>query len=294
VILHFDAKYRVDQVTDLFGHLIETEDGVPAKDTEEAAIRREVRRADLLKMHAYRDAIRRSVGAYVLYPGDESANGEAARYAEYRELLPGIGAFTFRPSADGDAIGTPVLRGFLDQVLDHVAGRLSRHERGRYWLQEIYGRYQVSDSSPFALGQPSRNTTVLLGYVKSAEHWLWIQERMTYNVRTLGRRGGIAANADILYSQLLVLYAPSLNLVAVARIVSAPERLSKGMMRAAGYPSPQSDYLCVQISGLTRETSLRNVAAADIDRAASELTGRVGQPVGITWGRLCSAVGVAC
>ena len=29
------------------------------------------KRADLLKMHAYRDAIRRSAGAYVLYPGSE-------------------------------------------------------------------------------------------------------------------------------------------------------------------------------------------------------------------------------
>src|SRR5829696_8253469 len=29
------------------------------------------KREDLLKMHAYRDAIRRSAGAYVLYPGDQ-------------------------------------------------------------------------------------------------------------------------------------------------------------------------------------------------------------------------------
>ena len=28
--------------------------------------------ADLLKMHAYKDAIRRTGGAYVLYPGDKS------------------------------------------------------------------------------------------------------------------------------------------------------------------------------------------------------------------------------
>jgi uncharacterized protein len=292
VILHFDAKYRVDQVTDLFSHLVEAEDALSAQDTEEVAIRREVKRADLLKMHAYRDAIRRSVGAYVLYPGDDNASGEAARYVEYRELLPGIGAFTFRPSADGEAIGTPVLRGFLDQVLDHVAGRLSRHERGRYWLRETYGRYEVSERSLLALGQPTSDTTVLLGYVKSAEHWRWIQERMTYNVRTPGRRGGIPENADILYSQLLVLYAPSLNVVALARIVAAPEQLSKATMSATGYPSPRSDYLCVQIAGLARESLLCQVVAADVERVASELTGRTGQPVGITWGRLCSSLGV--
>jgi predicted component of viral defense system (DUF524 family) len=32
--------------------------------------------ADLLKMHAYKDAIRRTGGAYVLYPGDKSINQE--------------------------------------------------------------------------------------------------------------------------------------------------------------------------------------------------------------------------
>ena len=32
------------------------------------------RREDLLKMHAYRDAIRRTAGAYVLFPGNESVS----------------------------------------------------------------------------------------------------------------------------------------------------------------------------------------------------------------------------
>ena len=39
------------------------------------------RRDDLLKMHAYRDAIRRSAGAYVLFPGTSTPH----RFREYVE-----------------------------------------------------------------------------------------------------------------------------------------------------------------------------------------------------------------
>jgi predicted component of viral defense system (DUF524 family) len=291
VILHFDAKYRINQVSELFGQLIAAEQR-SEQDLEEISLRGGVKRADLLKMHAYRDAIRRSVGAYVLYPGNNDVTGEASCYTEYRELLPGIGAFSFRPSNDGDPVGARVLRAFLDQVLDHLAGRLSRHERGRYWIQETYVRNQISQQSAsvFAIGRPRADTTVLLGYVKSAKHWAWIQERMTYNVRTEGRRGGVSSNADILYSQLLVLYAPSIDVVALARIVSAPERISQSMIRATGYPEPVSDYLCVQIAALMTEPLLGGVTAADIGRLAQELSGRRGRPVGVAWSRLCSAL----
>src|SRR5204862_239446 len=105
----------------------------------DALTRGGVLRADLLKMHAYRDAIRRSAGAYVLYPGgDAEANREP--FKEYHELLPGLGAFILRPAEHGEPTGAPVLRGFISQVLDHVAMRLTQHERGRYWLEDVYGR----------------------------------------------------------------------------------------------------------------------------------------------------------
>ena len=63
--VHFDAKYRADQLLELLGS--------DESDSEEldpdAPIGAVAKRADLLKMHAYRDAIRRSVGSYILYPG---------------------------------------------------------------------------------------------------------------------------------------------------------------------------------------------------------------------------------
>ena len=52
------------------------------------------KKADLLKMHTYKDAIRRTAGAYILYPGTE---GQYTR-SGFHELIPGLGAFSIRPS----------------------------------------------------------------------------------------------------------------------------------------------------------------------------------------------------
>lgn len=65
VHIHFDAKYRVD-----FGKAIFGDDSDEEVIHDHAESQREpptaAKYADLLKMHAYRDAIRRTGGAYVL------------------------------------------------------------------------------------------------------------------------------------------------------------------------------------------------------------------------------------
>ena len=59
------------------------------------------RKSDLYKMHTYRDAILGTRGAYVLYPGRESARSVFVRQrsSAYRERygVPSIGAFPLRP-----------------------------------------------------------------------------------------------------------------------------------------------------------------------------------------------------
>lgn len=283
VILHFDAKYRVNAIQELFGQ------DEPAG--EPGLARLGAKRSDLLKMHAYRDAIHRSAGAYILYPGDDSPQNNQ-KYMEYRELLPGLGAFVLRPSVSGEVTGAATLRAFIGEVLDHVAQRFSRHERGRFWTEETFHKYTPGEQHPFPFGPPHNDTTVLLGYVKSVDHWAWIQRCLTYNVRTEERRGGIAENADLLHSQLLVLYGPSIDIVAVARIVSSPQRVSQVQMQAAGYPGPRGEYLCIHLSGLSTEGPLRDVSASSIEQLAAGRTGRLGQPVGIPWGQLTKALGI--
>ena len=101
--LHFDAKYRLNNLSEVLGV-----QGGPQRD-------------DLLKMHAYRDAIRHTQGAYVIYPG--SAADLAAQEQGQPNLmfagdgpLPSLGAFALMPS-DDEVKGMPALSIFLDSVV---------------------------------------------------------------------------------------------------------------------------------------------------------------------------------
>ncbi|WP_080432163.1 DUF2357 domain-containing protein [Burkholderia ubonensis] len=284
IALHFDAKYRVDFVREIFG----ANNGEEGTDTSELPTRLErggPLRADLLKMHAYRDAIHRTAGAYVLYPGGDD-EGDGHRYPEYHELLPGLGAFVLRPTDTGIASGAPALRRFINDVLDHVATRLTKHERGRYWLREAYDSSLLGRSSQLLMPPP--DASVLLGFVKSHEHWRWIRERKSYNVRTEGRRGGVHAGAALLSSQLLLLYCPSTQEVALARIVSDAEEVSETGMIAAGYPTPRGDYWCVQIQWLAHNQWLQGLSPNSIDSYVRNLGLEYGEPTRVSWSEILS------
>ena len=132
VWLHFDAKYRVEFAAEQFAQPDE-HDGAIAAEAEAIERLARSKREDLLKMHAYRDAIRRSAGAYVIYPGDE----QRAPFMEHHEVLPGLGAFPLRPGAAGD-VGATALDRFLEDVIDHVTDRATQHERSRFWRTVIH------------------------------------------------------------------------------------------------------------------------------------------------------------
>lgn len=283
VVLHFDAKYRVDFVKELFGTEgdLGNEEVGGAAPSSPVLSRGGALRSDLLKMHAYRDAIRRTAGAYVLYPGGDSEL-ERPPFSEFHELLPGLGAFVLRPTDTGMASGTMTLHRFLSDVFDHVATRLTAHERSRYWLGEVYGKPAPASDAP-DLGAPPPDASVLLGYVKSRDHWSWIMRRKTYNVRTEERRGGVRSDAALLQSQLLLLYCPALEQLALARIVSDAERISHQGMRAMGYPNPTNDYWCVQLSLLTRTDWVAGLSASHIARHVEEMGQARGAPVQVSW-----------
>lgn len=93
-------KFEINSVSfdgKSYQHLIEpTNDGlnVMLKSGKQTALkgtytkRNTYKNVYLLKMHAYKDAIRRSGGAYILYPG---ATNETFR--GFQEIIPGLGAF---------------------------------------------------------------------------------------------------------------------------------------------------------------------------------------------------------
>ena len=135
VHIHLDAKYRVENLDALFGG--RDSDDV---DEEEPKSPGNYKRQDLLKMHAYRDAIKRSEGAYVLYPGDEncrlaqfrSEKAGADRWPHtmwgFHEILPGLGAFAIAPDEEGEAHGLRELGIFLDEILANLCNRASLRE----------------------------------------------------------------------------------------------------------------------------------------------------------------------
>jgi len=127
VHVHFDAKYRVEDIEGLFG--------TEAADDADDEVEGNYKRQDLLKMHAYRDAIKRSQGAYVLYPGRANA---AVKLKGFHEILPGLGAFGVAPDEYGAAQGLESLANFLDEVLAHLGNRTTAQERVSYHIAESY------------------------------------------------------------------------------------------------------------------------------------------------------------
>ncbi len=141
VHMHFDAKYRVERLSELIGDSSDDDafltEGKPASSTGGvgAGGPGAAKYADLLKMHAYRDAVRRTAGAYVLYPGESEQDN---RFKTFHEVLPGLGAFAIRPDQHGHALGLPALAQFLDEVIEHLANRTTSRERASFHVSQAY------------------------------------------------------------------------------------------------------------------------------------------------------------
>jgi hypothetical protein len=244
VWIHFDAKYRVESITGLFGATARDEAAVEL----EAENRGQTLRSDLLKMHAYRDAIRRSAGAYVIYPGTELEQNQV-----YHEILPGLGAFPLRPGSDGEVEGTASLRRFIDDVLTHVASQVTQHERSRHWEAAIHtGKVAAAamelSVAPF-LTKPPADTQVLVGFVTGGDHLRWIQQQGLYNLRAYGERGRVEIDSPALGADLLLLHFLSEPKFLLYRIGGAPQVHTAASMQRLGYPrTPGERYFCLPIA----------------------------------------------
>jgi len=244
----------------------------------------ETKRADLLKMHAYRDAIRRSAGAYVIYPGEKDE-----KLPQYHEILPGIGAFALRPTEIGDAEGASSIVNFIEDVLDHIASQITQHERWRFWNEEIYKEENLIEgfvrAAPF-LSAPPADTLVLLGYVKNREHLQWIHENKRYNLRADKRRGSVGLRSRELAADLVLLYGPKMNETELWRVTGEPELVAQERLLGMGYPNPRGElYYCLVLQEISFQddsiTLLKGKVEAIRARVAPKAT--VGAPVTTTW-----------
>jgi predicted component of viral defense system (DUF524 family) len=236
VHLHFDAKYRVETVEELFGRPDEDLQADRNKQRQGT-----YKRADLLKMHAYRDAIRRSEGAYVLYPGHQGR-----MWYGFHEILPGLGAFVARPGAEGEE-GLKALADFLEQVVAHLCDRAASRERLSYHLyqtQKEPSEQHVSvpiperDASNGEREPPPAETFVLVGRYDDA-HLELIRRSKVYFVPISNPEGLLRMTADMIAARYLLLLEPGGDGVEMWRLSNAgPYAITAEALSERGYAEP--------------------------------------------------------
>lgn len=216
VHLLFDAKYRVDFAQAIFGEDGD-DDTIDSRREVQVSTRTTAKYSDLLKMHAYRDAIRRSAGAYVLYPGQAGDSRLFEQFAGFHEVFPGLGAFAIRPRLDGQAEGMDKLSRFLDEVIAHLANRTTARERLSYHARESYSlREEPVGYGTLVLAErdvmggedralPPAEHSVVIAWYDSPAQLDWTYREGFANVRLGRRRGSWRIPPDIASARHLLL-----------------------------------------------------------------------------------------
>ena len=212
--LHFDAKYRIEDLTEALGMDEESNSDTDKKkyldeERDETKAKNTYRRGDLYKMHTYNDAIRRTAGSYIFYPGDSKRKDKTETKAEiktefcrYEEIVPGVGAFRMLPTppaSDGnestDAKSSRlVLKQFLSDVLRHHSNRFSRDFRIRHWTGRVLGETAAlyggspNPDTPVA-DLPAADAGCLLGYVRPEDEKTFRTKNVFY-FHAVERAGG--------------------------------------------------------------------------------------------------------
>ena len=154
-------------------------------------------------MHAYKDAIKRSAGAYVLYPGTENPDP----FLNFHEIIPGLGAFAISPRNSN----VSYFLKFIDDVIENFLNRTSQRERMQH---HRYQDLQVPGISVFdELPEPKDDertlpdeTFVLVGYTRT-ENTAWIGDKMLYPARIGAKaKGSIILDKNVVSAKYLLTY----------------------------------------------------------------------------------------
>lgn len=252
VHIHFDAKYKViqfDYNTKIDSDILEEEENNERKGN--------YKNADLLKMHAYKDAIRRTGGAYILYPG--SVRKEIRGF---HEIIPGLGAFSINPKSHNNDIAE--LSKFIDLVIDHLLDRASQRENVIYKAHQIY---QIDKKDDNILHEPipeylngkkliPDDTFVLVGYATTNERFKWYEENGKYIFRMDEEMGSLELNSEVVNAKYLLLRrsgeATASNLYEIKS--KGPKVFSTVHLDKLKYPpskKPKDYYLVIEIQKVT-------------------------------------------
>lgn len=234
VHIHFDAKYKVQQILWQGNECEDTEESLnEEKKEQEMGIYKDV---DLYKMHTYKDAIRRTGGAYILYPGDVNKHMKG-----FHEIIPGLGAFCIKPNSS-EADMEPLKR-FIMDVVHHLLDRTSKREKMAYYRHKTYVVEERSTMLHEALPEPygdnrdflPDDTYVLIGYYKNEEHLKWILKTGLYNTRTGTKNGSLRLDENFVKAKYLLLHNGGKSSHFI-KLKDAPRIMMGKDLRKNGYP----------------------------------------------------------
>ena len=260
VHIHFDAKYKVNQFI-IEKEVEKTEgyelDSLEKEKTDE--LKGIYKNADLLKMHAYKDAIRRTGGAYILYPGNTTDINHTSYFRGFHELIPGLGAFAIRPKEIEN--GSEELEIFVNSVVEHFLDRSTQRENLSSKIYSIHRKTKRDDDIlkeplPETCGNADRlipdDTFVMVGFYNSPEHLKWFEKSGLYNFRTGTGNGSLVLSPEMVNSKFLLLHTSGDSDSGILyRIKSdGPKVYSKNDLISKGYPTEPSQefYLVVEIN----------------------------------------------
>lgn len=241
VHIHFDAKYRVNKID------LGVDDSMNDEQMSEALLNEKkeqeegiYKRADLLKMHAYKDAIRRTSGAYILYPGTVEC-----RLKGFHEIIPGLGAFCLTPSNYEEELIS--LQVFLLKIVEHMLDRTSQRERMSYYTNRVYNTpsKRVQEQMPESAGENRDflpdETWVVMGYIKDDKQLEWIHKTGLYNFRTGTQNGSVRLSRNFVSSRYILLHAHGNSLEFVRLADEGPRVFRRSDLLRLGYPPSEDE-----------------------------------------------------
>ena len=166
--IHFDAKYRITDLTSFVGKVNNATDFDESEFVDEKAseVTNTYKRGDLLKMHTYNDAIRRTIGSYVLYPGNaKQADMGNKVFSLYDEILPGVGAFAIKPS--NSALGEKELCRFISDMIKEKGQDNSRLNRLKYYAEMVMQEPAAFKNTQVDSSDGLAKALCVIGYIRS-------------------------------------------------------------------------------------------------------------------------------
>lgn len=241
VHIHFDTKYRLDRID------LGLDDSTNEEQISDALLNEKkeqeegvYKRADLLKMHAYKDAIRRTSGAYIIYPGTVQSCLRG-----FHEIIPGLGAFCLTPSNYDEELIT--LQVFLLKIVEHMLDRTSQRERISYYTNNVYNTPSmiIHERMPEPAGDNRDflpdETWVVLGYVKNDKHLEWIRKTGLYNFRTGTQNGSIRLSRNLVSSRYILLHSHGKSIEFVRLADEGPRVFRRSDLLRMGYPPSENE-----------------------------------------------------